>query len=131
MAGLMLIRTFSLNAFVALPGVALMSLLACHPDKPVEVPDASGDSTPTEGTDTSSAEGPRDTASTSSEDNPCDGVDNDEDGITDEGEADSDLDGQGDCTDTSCDITTSPALKGLETPACEPALKDPADLWDV
>lgn len=62
----------------------------------------------------------------------CDGIDNDDDGLVDEGFPDTDGDGVPDCLDDACEPVIAPAGEVEVLPECQPY--DPAivkDPWDV
>jgi hypothetical protein len=75
--------------------------------------------------DTSSG---RDTASPESE---CDGLDNDGDGLVDEGFDDLDGDGVADCVDDECSVGSWAEEDLDESPACEIEVEPAVDPWAV
>lgn len=60
----------------------------------------------------------------------CNGLDDDGDGLTDEGFPDTDGDGRADCVDDECAIDVSATPAGIE-PSCEVPLVPSVDAWDV
>ena len=61
----------------------------------------------------------------------CDGLDNDGDGLVDEGAADVDGDGLGDCVDTTCTVAREREERVEEPTTCERSVDPPTAPWDV
>jgi hypothetical protein len=61
----------------------------------------------------------------------CDGLDNDGDGMIDEGFQDTDLDGSADCVDTECVVDLTPAGTTDEESQCQSVAQPSAGAWDI
>ena len=90
----------------------------------------SGHSGESSGLDSFDSSGESDRGDTGSVEK-CDGEDNDNDGMVDEGFGDEDEDGVSDCTDDECDLELLSEEDIEAEPACEYLLTESFDPWNV